>query len=125
MIMCDGTNSFSCEHGAICEEIVQGEKYSCKCPSWFAGEHCEQAGVPCGQIFCFHHAQCLDEAGYVYQCPSNWKGSDDCSIPTTSTGSYPLILTTHNSVLMLIAFEKYSFRNRVFLNWLIWFYLLT
>ena len=30
MSMCDGTNSFWCEHGGSCEEIVQGEKYSCK-----------------------------------------------------------------------------------------------
>jgi len=26
MSMCDGTNSFWCEHGGSCEEIVQGEK---------------------------------------------------------------------------------------------------
>jgi len=34
MSMCDGTNSFWCEHGGSCEEIVQGEKYSCKWIWW-------------------------------------------------------------------------------------------
>ncbi|TKY65416.1 Sushi, nidogen and EGF domain-containing protein 1 [Spatholobus suberectus] len=89
MTMCDGTNSFWCEHGATCEEIVQGEKYSCKCPLGFAGEHCEHSGAPCGQIFCFHNAECLAEAGDVCQCPSEWKGSADCSLPTKPTGSLP------------------------------------
>lgn len=89
MIMCDGTNSFWCEHGATCEEIVQGENYSCKCPHGFAGEHCEHSGVPCGQNFCFHNAECLAEVGDVCQCPPEWKGSADCSLPTKSTGSQP------------------------------------
>ncbi|KAK7295108.1 hypothetical protein RJT34_18012 [Clitoria ternatea] len=88
MIMCDGTNSFWCEHGATCEEIVQGEKYFCKCPPGFAGEHCEHSGAPCGQIFCFHNAECLVEEGDVCQCPSDWKGSVDCSLPTKSTDFY-------------------------------------
>lgn len=87
MTMCDGTNSFWCEHGATCEEIVQGEKYSCKCPLGFAGEHCEHSGAPCGHTFCFHNAECLAETGDVCQCPSEWKGSADCSLPTTPTGS--------------------------------------
>ncbi|KAH1155855.1 hypothetical protein GYH30_050907 [Glycine max] len=85
MTMCDGTNSFWCEHGATCEEIVQGEKYSCKCPLGFAGEHCEHSGAPCGHTFCFHNAECLAETGDVCQCPSEWKGSADCSLPTTPT----------------------------------------
>ncbi|QCE10364.1 EGF-like [Vigna unguiculata] len=63
MSMCDGTNSFWCEHGGSCEEIVQGEKYSCKCPDGFGGEHCEHSGAPCGESFCFHNAECLAEAG--------------------------------------------------------------
>ncbi|KAL2606881.1 hypothetical protein AAZV13_09G212700 [Glycine max] len=88
MTMCDGTNSFWCEHGATCEEIVQGEKYSCKCPPGFAGEHCEHSGASCGQTFCFHNAECLAEAGDVCQCPSEWKGSADCSLPTTPTVFY-------------------------------------
>ncbi|XP_027351376.1 delta-like protein C [Abrus precatorius] len=88
MIMCDGTNSFWCENGANCEEIVQGEKYYCKCRRGFAGEHCEQSGAPCGQTFCFHNAECLAEAGDVCQCPLEWKGSADCSLPTTSADFY-------------------------------------
>ncbi|XP_068489306.1 uncharacterized protein [Phaseolus vulgaris] len=84
MSMCDGTNSFWCEHGASCEEIVQGEKYSCKCPPGFGGEHCEHSGASCGQTFCFHNAECLAEAGEVCQCPSEWKGSPDCSLLTRS-----------------------------------------
>ncbi|KAK7394738.1 hypothetical protein VNO78_15275 [Psophocarpus tetragonolobus] len=86
--MCDGTNSFWCEHGSTCEEIVQGEKYSCRCPPGFAGEHCEHYGAPCGQTFCFHNAECLAEAGDVCQCPSEWKGSADCSLPTQPTDFY-------------------------------------
>ncbi|XP_010053736.2 neurogenic locus notch homolog protein 2-like [Eucalyptus grandis] len=44
MVMCDGTNSFWCEHGGKCEEIVQGEKYRCKCPPGYSGERCEYSG---------------------------------------------------------------------------------
>jgi len=89
MSMCDGTNSFWCEHGGSCEEIVQGEKYSCNCPDGFGGEHCEHSGAPCGESFCFHNAECLAEAGDVCQCPSEWRGSADCSLLTKPTGSKP------------------------------------
>ncbi|KAG2725327.1 hypothetical protein I3760_01G059900 [Carya illinoinensis] len=83
MTMCDGTNSFWCENGGSCEEIVQGENYTCKCLPGFTGEHCEHSGAPCGQIFCFHEAECLVEAeGDVCQCPPDWKGSTDCSLRT-------------------------------------------
>ncbi|OVA13971.1 Epidermal growth factor-like domain [Macleaya cordata] len=82
-IMCDGTNSFWCGHGGICEEIVHGENYTCKCSPGYTGEHCEHTGAPCGKIFCFHQAECLFEAeGDVCDCPPNWKGSIDCSLPT-------------------------------------------
>ncbi|KAK1558972.1 hypothetical protein Q3G72_008933 [Acer saccharum] len=88
MTMCDGTNTFWCEHGGTCEEIVQGEKYFCKCRPGFTGEQCEFSGVSCGQIFCFHEAQCLAEDG-VCDCSTDWKGSLDCSLPTTPLTEYP------------------------------------
>ncbi|GLT84671.1 hypothetical protein SLE2022_028880 [Rubroshorea leprosula] len=81
MTMCDGTNSFWCEHGGICEEIVQGENYTCNCRPGFTGQHCENSGAPCGPIFCFHEAECLVE-GHLCECPPQWKGSVDCSVPT-------------------------------------------
>ncbi|XP_022759559.1 delta-like protein 1 [Durio zibethinus] len=84
MTMCDGTNSFWCENGGICEEIVQGEDYSCKCPPGYTGERCEHPGAPCGRIFCFHEAECLAQSD-VCQCPPNWQGSVDCSLPTKNT----------------------------------------
>ncbi|KAK9202295.1 hypothetical protein WN944_017505 [Citrus x changshan-huyou] len=86
MTMCDGTNEFWCEHGGKCEEIVQGEIYDCKCPAGYAGEHCEHSGTPCGQIFCFHEAQCLalSQVHNACDCPPDWKGSADCSLPTLS-----------------------------------------
>lgn len=79
--MCDGTNSFWCEHGGICEEIVQGENYTCRCPQGYTGDHCEHSGAPCGPLFCFHQAECLVE-GHLCECPPQWKGSVDCSVPT-------------------------------------------
>ncbi|XVF33287.1 hypothetical protein REPUB_Repub17cG0155900 [Reevesia pubescens] len=84
MTMCDGTNSFWCENGGICQEIVQGEDYFCKCPPGYTGKHCEHPGAPCGRIFCFHKAECLAESD-VCQCPPNWEGSIDCSLPTKNT----------------------------------------
>ncbi|XP_057980797.1 uncharacterized protein LOC131166348 [Malania oleifera] len=80
-VLCDGTNSFWCEHGGRCEEIVQGENYSCSCPPGYAGSHCEHLGAPCGRIFCFHEAECLVE-DRICQCPPHWRGSADCSLPT-------------------------------------------
>ncbi|XP_010255272.1 PREDICTED: delta-like protein 4 isoform X2 [Nelumbo nucifera] len=82
-IMCDGTNSFWCEHGATCQEIVQGENYTCKCRPGYTGIHCENSGAPCGRIFCFHEAECLVE-GETCECPPDWTGSVDCSKPTRS-----------------------------------------
>ncbi|KAI9181534.1 hypothetical protein LWI28_015905 [Acer negundo] len=93
MTMCDGTNTFWCEHGGTCEEIVQGEKYFCKCRPGFTGEQCELSGVSCGQIFCFHEAQCLVEDG-VCDCSPDWKGSLDCSLPTKPLTDYPTTSTT-------------------------------
>ncbi|RWR89443.1 delta-like protein A [Cinnamomum micranthum f. kanehirae] len=61
-IMCDGTNSFWCEHGAKCNEIVQGEDYTCICAPGYSGNHCEHIGAPCGQIFCFHEAECVADS---------------------------------------------------------------
>ncbi|XVE77171.1 hypothetical protein DITRI_Ditri13aG0040300 [Diplodiscus trichospermus] len=84
MTMCDGSNSFWCENGGICEEIVQGEEYSCKCPPGYGGERCEHHGAPCGRIFCFHGAECMAESN-ACECPHNWKGSVDCSLPTKNT----------------------------------------
>ncbi|XP_039048266.1 protein jagged-1b-like [Hibiscus syriacus] len=84
MTMCDGTNSFWCENGGICEEIIQGEDYSCKCPLGYTGKHCRYPGVPCGRMFCFHGAECLVESN-TCECHSDWKGSVDCSLPTTNT----------------------------------------
>ncbi|KAI3411239.1 RING-type domain-containing protein [Psidium guajava] len=83
-VMCDGTNSFWCEHGGKCEEIVQGEEYRCQCPPGYTGEHCEYSGARCGGIFCFHGAECLVE-GAACECPPGWRGSADCSLPTNST----------------------------------------
>ncbi|KAI3878832.1 hypothetical protein MKX03_013972 [Papaver bracteatum] len=81
--MCDGTNSFWCGNGGICNELIHGEKYTCKCGPSYIGEHCEYRGAPCGKIYCFHLAQCLFEVeGDVCDCPPNWKGSVDCSLPT-------------------------------------------
>ncbi|KAJ4954428.1 hypothetical protein NE237_011211 [Protea cynaroides] len=80
-IMCDGTNSFWCEHGAPCEEIVHGEDYTCKCLPGYTGVHCEHSGAPCGRLFCFHEAECLVEDD-VCECPPDWRGSVDCSLPT-------------------------------------------
>ncbi|KAI3968925.1 hypothetical protein MKX01_034069 [Papaver californicum] len=83
--MCDGTNSFWCRNGGICNELIHGEKYTCKCDPSYSGEHCEYRGAPCGKIYCFHLAQCLFEVeGDVCDCPPNWKGSVDCSLPTTT-----------------------------------------
>lgn len=79
--MCDGTNSFWCEHGGICEENVQGENYTCRCPQGYTGDHCEHSGAPCGSLFCFHQAECLVE-GHLCECPPQWKGSVDCSVAT-------------------------------------------
>ncbi|XP_043716376.1 protein crumbs homolog 1-like [Telopea speciosissima] len=80
-IMCDGTNSSWCEHGATCDEIVHGENYTCKCLPGYSGIHCEHVGAPCGRLFCFHEAECLVEDD-VCECPPDWRGSVDCSLPT-------------------------------------------
>lgn len=84
-IMCDGTNSFRCEHGARCNEIVHGEDYTCICQPGYSGTHCEHIGAPCGQIFCFHEAECLEGVeGDACECPADWRGSSDCSKPTVT-----------------------------------------
>ncbi|XP_020532284.1 neurogenic locus notch homolog protein 1 isoform X2 [Amborella trichopoda] len=93
-MMCDGTNSFWCEHGGTCVELVHGENYSCRCLSGFVGVHCEHTGAPCGEIFCFHHAECLVE-GSVCECPPDWKGSFDCSLPTKHAAS--VVNSTHSN----------------------------
>lgn len=80
-VMCDGTNSFWCEHGGRCNEIIQGENYTCDCPPGFIGEHCEHSGAPCGNMFCFHQGECMKEDS-LCDCPSNWRGSANCSLPT-------------------------------------------
>ncbi|KAG9455266.1 hypothetical protein H6P81_008170 [Aristolochia fimbriata] len=80
-IMCDGTNSFWCENGASCDELVHGENYTCKCLPGYTGIHCEHIGAPCGEMFCFHEAECLVESDQC-GCPPDWKGSVDCSLPT-------------------------------------------
>ncbi|KAL5792357.1 hypothetical protein ACOSP7_000951 [Xanthoceras sorbifolium] len=102
MTMCDGTNTFWCEHGGSCEEIVQGEKYICKCRPGFTGEHCELSGIYCGQISCFHEAQCLVEDG-VCDCLPDWKGSPDCSLPTK-----PLSDSPANSTVTKFGQEEFS-----------------
>ncbi|CAL5331679.1 unnamed protein product [Camellia sinensis] len=83
MTMCDGTNSFWCGNGGTCEEIVQGESYKCQCQTGHSGEHCELTGAPCGDIFCFHGGACLVEND-VCECPTDWKGSINCSLLTTT-----------------------------------------
>lgn len=92
-IMCDGTNSFWCQNG-ICNEIIQGENYTCTCSVGYSGEHCEVEGVPCGDSYCYHGAECL-QPGVLCDCPANWKGSEDCSKPTVrpvanNTGIVPV-----------------------------------
>ncbi|EEF50562.1 delta-like protein 4 isoform X2 [Ricinus communis] len=93
MIMCDGTNSFWCEHGGKCVEIVQGENYTCKCLPGFIGDHCEHSGKACGRIHCFHEAKCLVE-DEICECPSDWKGNADCSLPTITQTESPANSTT-------------------------------
>ncbi|KAH7439657.1 hypothetical protein KP509_04G071000 [Ceratopteris richardii] len=80
--MCDGTNSFWCQNG-ICEEIVQGENYTCICKDGFAGEHCELKGTRCGDNFCYHNGEC-DVATESCACPEAWRGSADCTKPTVN-----------------------------------------
>eukprot|EP01018_Ginkgo_biloba_P018996 Gb_11515 [translate_table: standard] len=80
-VMCDGTNSFWCENGGTCDEIIQGENYTCKCQPGYIGKHCEHSGSPCGNIFCFHQAECIKEDS-ICDCPPDWKGSDDCALST-------------------------------------------
>ncbi|KAH7287110.1 hypothetical protein KP509_32G038500 [Ceratopteris richardii] len=81
--MCDGTNSFWCENG-ICNEIIQGENYTCTCNEGFAGEHCELEGIPCGDSFCYHSGQCVEAEG-LCDCPAAWRGSPDCSSPSNNS----------------------------------------
>ncbi|MCO5560008.1 hypothetical protein L7F22_013614 [Adiantum nelumboides] len=81
--MCDGSNSFWCENG-ICNEIIQGENYTCICKEGYTGEHCELGGVPCGDVYCYHNGQCNEGDGSC-ECPASWKGSVDCSTPTTKS----------------------------------------
>ncbi|KAL3675535.1 hypothetical protein R1sor_025483 [Riccia sorocarpa] len=52
--MCDGTNSFWCESGGTCNEVVQGENYTCACALGFSGVHCQDRGLVCGDSFCFN-----------------------------------------------------------------------
>ncbi|KAH9308320.1 hypothetical protein KI387_036231, partial [Taxus chinensis] len=97
-VMCDGTNSFWCEHGGVCEEIIQGENYTCKCSPGYIGEHCQHSGTPCGNIFCFHQAECIEENSWC-ACPPHWRGSVDCSLPTqiehTLNDATPSFVTTN------------------------------
>ncbi|XP_058106741.1 uncharacterized protein LOC131250137 [Magnolia sinica] len=110
-IMCDGTNSFWCEHGSRCNEIVHGENYTCNCLPGYTGEHCQYIGAPCGKIFCFHQAECLVE-GDVCECPPDWKGSVDCSLPTradttttnSTSGGLPQVETRKNNQWLVVFF---------------------
>ncbi|KAI5071647.1 hypothetical protein GOP47_0013898 [Adiantum capillus-veneris] len=82
--MCDGSNSFWCENG-ICNEIIQGENYTCICKEGYNGDHCELVGVQCGDIYCYHNGQCNEGDGSTCDCPPDWKGSVDCSTPTAKS----------------------------------------
>lgn len=83
LTMCDGSNSFWCENG-LCNEIIQGENYTCMCKDGYAGDHCELEGVPCGDLYCYHNAECI-QADVPCDCPAGWKGSEDCSTPTVKS----------------------------------------
>lgn len=79
--MCDGSNTFYCESGGVCNEIVQGENYTCTCPPGFAGEHCNFAGELCGDIYCYNGGICHQAQGSSScDCPSKFHGSKDCSV---------------------------------------------
>ena len=84
--MCDGSNSFWCQNGT-CNEIVQGETYTCLCEEGYAGENCELEGIPCGDSYCFHNAECI-QADDPCDCPADWKGSQDCSMPTVKSKDF-------------------------------------
>ncbi|WCJ22753.1 hypothetical protein M5689_004825 [Euphorbia peplus] len=89
MIMCDGSDSFWCENGGKCLEIVQGEKYKCECEKGFGGDHCEIKGQKCGDVYCFNGGGCFGEQeDGVCDCPQNWKGSSDCSIQTIPSSDF-------------------------------------
>eukprot|EP00850_Spirogloea_muscicola_P015542 SM000120S25691 [mRNA] locus=s120:137675:139748:- [translate_table: standard] len=87
--MCADTNQFFCANGGTCNEIVQGEMYTCeKCDAGFGGEHCTLMGEPCGggadghpSTFCFNNGTCDQELEQCV-CPEDWLGSDDCSTRT-------------------------------------------
>ncbi|XP_031475105.1 uncharacterized protein LOC116247218 [Nymphaea colorata] len=86
-IMCGVRSMFWCEHGGSCEEAVLGEEeYFCACPWGYAGRHCELVGAPCGEMFCFHGAECLVNEQNC-QCPPDWRGSLDCVLPTSTNDS--------------------------------------
>ncbi|GAV79471.1 EGF domain-containing protein [Cephalotus follicularis] len=110
MTMCDGSNSFWCENRGTCEEIVQGENYTCKCHPGYTGTRCENPGAPCGRIFCFHEAECLVE-GDLCECPPDWKGSVDCSIPTKTLAD-----TTKNSMTTKLPNEESTHQST---NWMV------
>lgn len=93
MTMCDGSNSFWCENG-LCNEMVQGENYTCMCKEGYAGEHCEVEGVPCGDLYCYHGAECI-QADAPCDCPADWQGSQDCSEPTTKSSTYNTDVDEH------------------------------
>eukprot|EP00250_Pteridium_aquilinum_P022826 c25761_g1_i1 orf=476-1189(-) len=78
--MCDGSNTFWCENG-LCNEIIQGENYTCICKDGYSGDHCELEGTQCGDFFCYHNGRC-NEADGSCDCSADWKGSVECSMPT-------------------------------------------
>ncbi|KAL3697238.1 hypothetical protein R1sor_011314 [Riccia sorocarpa] len=79
--MCDGTSSFWCESGGTCNEIVQGENYTCSCASGFSGVHCQDRGLVCGDSFCFNGGLC-NSVNSTCSCPPELRGAPDCSLPT-------------------------------------------
>lgn len=78
--MCDGSNTFWCENG-LCNEIIQGENYTCVCKDGYTGDHCELEGTTCGDFYCYHNGEC-NEGGGSCDCPADWQGSADCSTAT-------------------------------------------
>ncbi|XP_070538323.1 fibropellin-1-like [Ptychodera flava] len=87
---------YPCSNGGTCIPHDDDEDgYTCNCPDWYTGDHCENEIKVCESNPCQNGGFChdLENRRYMCTCATGWQGVNCTELASSKEGSCPTSIT--------------------------------